>query len=52
MCACLLQTTLFSVVDLLAIVPWYMAKGGLDLADSADEILRQIRMLRLLSMDR
>ena len=44
--------TFFSLVDLLAIVPWYLAAANVQWADDSDELLRLFRVLRLLALDR
>lgn len=42
----------YALVDLLAILPWYLAVSGVHVADEADELLRMLRLLRLLALDR
>jgi hypothetical protein len=42
----------FSLVDLLAIIPWYLAAANVQWADDSDELLRLFRVLRLLALDR
>ncbi len=43
--------SIYSLVDLLAIVPWYLAAGDVPGADAADEYLRMLRLLRLVSLE-
>lgn len=46
------STSLLAVVDLMAILPYYLASAGSHLADRHDGELRMLRVLRLLTLDK